>query len=161
MDPLRNANVGCKKSYTISDNVTFINKKTYKYILSIIIIAKHYAKNHILSRDIVEAHEKGEIHFHDLDYSPFFPMFNCMLVDLKGMLENGFKMGNADIETPKSINTATAITAQIIAQVASHTYGGTTINRIDEILKPYVTKSYNKIRMYSIILYATIAFFLS
>ena len=108
------------------------------------IIAKHYAKNHILSRDIVEAHEKGEIHFHDLDYSPFFPMFNCMLVDLKGMLENGFKMGNADIETPKSINTATAITAQIIAQVASHTYGGTTINRIDEILKPYVTKSYNK-----------------
>lgn len=108
------------------------------------IIAKHYAKNHILSRDIVNAHEKGEIHYHDLDYSPFFPMFNCMLVDLKGMLENGFKMGNADIETPKSISTATAITAQIIAQVASHTYGGTTINRIDEILKPYVTKSYNK-----------------
>lgn len=71
-------------------------------------------------------------------------MFNCMLVDLKGMLTNGFKMGNADIETPKSISTATAITAQIIAQVASHTYGGTTINRIDEILAPYVACSYQK-----------------
>lgn len=108
------------------------------------IIAKHYAKNHILPRDVVFAHESGQIHYHDLDYAPFFPMFNCMIVDLEGMLINGFKMGNADIETPKSISTATALTAQIIAQVASHTYGGTTINRIDEILAPYVICSYKK-----------------
>ncbi|WP_443091304.1 anaerobic ribonucleoside-triphosphate reductase [Basfia succiniciproducens] len=108
------------------------------------IVAKHYAKSHILPRDVVEAHEKGEIHYHDLDYSPFFPMFNCMLVDLKGMLTQGFKMGNAEIEPPKSIGTATAVTAQIIAQVASHIYGGTTINRIDEVLAPYVQLSYEK-----------------
>ena len=108
------------------------------------IIAKHYAKTHILPRDVVEAHEKGEIHYHDLDYAPFFPMFNCMLVDLKGMLSQGFKMGNAEIETPKSINTATAVTAQIIAQVASHIYGGTSINRIDEVLAPYVQATYEK-----------------
>ncbi len=108
------------------------------------IVAKHYAKHHILPRDVVEAHEKGEIHYHDLDYAPFFPMFNCMLVDLKGMLSHGFKMGNAEIEPPKSIGTATAVTAQIIAQVASHIYGGTTINRIDEVLSPYVQISYEK-----------------
>ena len=108
------------------------------------IVAKHYAKRHILPRDVVEAHEKGEIHYHDLDYAPFFPMFNCMLVDLQGMLSSGFKMGNAEIEPPKSIGTATAVTAQIIAQVASHIYGGTTINRIDEVLAPYVSKSYQK-----------------
>lgn len=108
------------------------------------IVAKHYAKRHILPRDVVEAHEKGEIHYHDLDYAPFFPMFNCMLVDLQGMLSSGFKMGNAEIEPPKSIGTATAVTAQIIAQVASHIYGGTTINRIDEVLSPYVSKSYQK-----------------
>ncbi|QBH95335.1 anaerobic ribonucleoside-triphosphate reductase [Limnobaculum zhutongyuii] len=108
------------------------------------IVAKHYAKQHLLPRDIVMAHERGEIHYHDLDYSPFFPMFNCMLIDLKGMLTNGFKMGNAEIEPPKSISTATAVTAQIIAQVASHIYGGTTINRIDEVLAPFVTESYNK-----------------
>lgn len=108
------------------------------------IISKHYAKNHILPKDIVEAHDRGEIHYHDLDYSPFFPMFNCMLVDLKGMLTKGFKMGNADIEEPRSIGTATAITAQIIAQVASNTYGGTTINQIDQILSKYVTMSFNK-----------------
>ena len=108
------------------------------------IVAKHYATHHILPRDVVEAHEKGEIHYHDLDYSPFFPMFNCMLVDLPGMLSNGFKMGNAEIEPPKSITTATAVTAQIIAQVASHIYGGTTINRIDEALAPFVKLSYDK-----------------
>ncbi|WP_416261535.1 anaerobic ribonucleoside-triphosphate reductase [Gibbsiella quercinecans] len=110
------------------------------------IVAKHYAKQHILPRDVVLAHERGEIHYHDLDYSPFFPMFNCMLIDLKGMLTNGFKMGNAEIEPPKSISTATAVTAQIIAQVASHIYGGTTINRIDEVLAPFVSESYNKHR---------------
>jgi len=108
------------------------------------IIARHYAKQYILPRDVVEAHEKGEIHYHDLDYAPFFPMFNCMLIDLKGMLDGGFKMGNAEIETPKSIATATAVTAQIIAQVASHIYGGNTINGIDTILEKYVTLSYNK-----------------
>ncbi|MDU8925289.1 anaerobic ribonucleoside-triphosphate reductase [Pasteurellaceae bacterium LIM206] len=108
------------------------------------IVAKHYAKSHILPRDVVSAHERGEIHYHDLDYAPFFPMFNCMLVDLKGMLTRGFKMGNAEIEPPKSIGTATAVTAQIIAQVASHIYGGTTINRIDEVLAPYVQLSYEK-----------------
>ena len=73
-------------------------------------------------------------------------MFNCMLIDLKGMLTQGFKMGNAEIEPPKSISTATAVTAQIIAQVASHIYGGTTINRIDEVLAPFVTASFNKHR---------------
>ncbi|MGJ8641448.1 MAG: anaerobic ribonucleoside-triphosphate reductase [Opitutaceae bacterium] len=108
------------------------------------IIAKHYAKRYLLPKDVSAAHESGQIHFHDLDYAPFFPMFNCMLIDLKGMLTEGFKMGNAQIEPPKSIATATAVTAQIIAQVASHIYGGTTINRIDEILAPYVTKSYKK-----------------
>lgn len=110
------------------------------------IVAKHYATTYMLPRDVVQAHESGALHFHDLDYSPFFPMFNCMLIDLKGMLTHGFKMGNAEIDTPKSISTATAVTAQIIAQVASHIYGGTTINRIDEVLAPYVTISWEKHR---------------
>ncbi|SFN25340.1 ribonucleoside-triphosphate reductase class III catalytic subunit [Izhakiella capsodis] len=110
------------------------------------IVAKHYATRYLLPRDVVQGHERGEIHYHDLDYAPFFPMFNCMLIDLKGMLTHGFKMGNAEIEPPKSIATATAVTAQIIAQVASHIYGGTTINRIDEVLAPYVDASREKHR---------------
>ncbi|BES53219.1 anaerobic ribonucleoside-triphosphate reductase [Aeromonas phage phiWae14] len=107
------------------------------------IVSKHFAK-HYLPTEVLQAHEAGFIHFHDLDYSPFFPMFNCMLIDLNGMLERGFRMGNAQIETPKSIATAAAVTAQIIAQVASHIYGGNTINRIDEALAPYVKMTHEK-----------------
>ncbi len=110
------------------------------------IVARHYARQHILPAPIMQAHDRGDIHYHDLDYSPFFPMFNCMLIDLEGMLTRGFKMGNADIAPPKSIATATAVTAQIIAQVASHIYGGTTINRIDEVLAPYVEASLQRHR---------------
>ncbi len=110
------------------------------------IVARHYALTRLLPRAVARAHEAGEMHFHDLDYSPFFPMFNCMLIDLEGMLTHGFKMGNAEIDTPRSITSATAVTAQIIAQVASHIYGGTTINRIDEVLAPYVTLSHAKHR---------------
>lgn len=108
------------------------------------IVARHYACQYMLPADVVRAHERGEIHYHDLDYAPFFPMFNCMLIDLRGMLTRGFKMGNAEIEPPKSISTATAVTAQIIAQVASHIYGGTTINQIDEVLEPFVSASFAK-----------------
>lgn len=98
----------------------------------------------MLPKEVSEAHINGWLHFHDLDYSPLFPMFNCLLVDFKGMLGNSFHLGNAELDSPKSITTACAVTAQIIAQVASHTYGGTSFNRIDEVLAPYVTASYNK-----------------
>ena len=108
------------------------------------VVARHYAKQHILPKNITAAHERGELHYHDLDYSPFFPMFNCMLIDIEGMMTQGFRMGNAEIETPRSITTATAITAQIIAQVSSHIYGGTSINEIDRIHAPYVTKTFEK-----------------
>ncbi|MGL9733522.1 MAG: anaerobic ribonucleoside-triphosphate reductase [Symbiopectobacterium sp.] len=51
------------------------------------IVVKHYAKQHILLRNMVLAHERAEIHYYDLDYSPFFPMFNCMLIDLEGHVD--------------------------------------------------------------------------
>lgn len=108
------------------------------------VVAEDYAKKHILPKYIVNAHESGEIHYHDLSNSPFQPSVNCCLVDLKNMLKDGFKCGNADIEQPKSITVASTVTTQIIAAVASSIYGGTSINRIDEILAPYVLKSYDK-----------------
>lgn len=98
----------------------------------------------MIPKDVADAHVRGDIHWHDLDYSPLMPQFNCMLIHLEEMLTNGFKMGNASIGTPNGIGTATAVTAQIIAQVASHIYGGNTINGIDEILAPYVKKTHQK-----------------
>jgi anaerobic ribonucleoside-triphosphate reductase len=107
------------------------------------IVSKQFAST-FLPKEILEAHRNGDIHFHDMDYSPFLPFTNCCLVDLKGMLQKGFRLGNAKIESPKSIGVACAVTAQIIAQVASHQYGGTTIPNIDQTLAPYVQKTYEK-----------------
>lgn len=125
------------------------------------IVAKHFARNHILPKHIVDAHDSGDIHYHDLDYSPFAPYTNCCLVDLKGMLTHGFKMGNADIEPPKSIGVACALMAQITAQIASHQYGGTTFANVDKVLAPYVQMTYlkhlNTAKMYSISSYLTYA----
>ncbi|WP_244980348.1 anaerobic ribonucleoside-triphosphate reductase [Bacillus wiedmannii] len=108
------------------------------------ITAKDYALHSMLPKDVAEAHEKGEIHFHDLDYSPFFPMYNCMLIDFQGMLEDGFTIGNAEVETPNSIKTATALVAQIVANVSSNIYGGTSFDRADEVLEPYAMISWMK-----------------
>ncbi|MEZ7552846.1 anaerobic ribonucleoside-triphosphate reductase [Streptococcus pseudopneumoniae] len=98
----------------------------------------------MLPKHVANAHQKGDIHYHDLDYSPYTPMTNCCLIDFKGMLENGFKIGNAEVESPKSIQTATAQISQIIANVASSQYGGCSADRIDEILAPYAEKNYQK-----------------
>lgn len=91
----------------------------------------------MLPPHVANAHMKGQIHFHDLDYHPYMPMTNCSLIDFTNMFKNGFTIGNAQVEPPKSIQTATAQMAQIIANVASSQYGGTSANRVDEILAPY------------------------
>jgi ribonucleoside-triphosphate reductase len=98
----------------------------------------------MLPAHVANAHQKGDIHFHDLDYQPYAPMTNCCLVDVKGMLRDGFKLGNAVIDSPKSIQTAAAQISQIIANVASSQYGGTSVNRIDEVLAPYAELNYAK-----------------
>ncbi len=106
-------------------------------------VGKSFADS-LLPDKVVEAHENGEVHFHDKQFNPMQPYTNCALVDLKGMLEKGFQLGGASIGTPKSIGVATAVTAQIIAQVSSAMYGGTSIANIDQVLAPYVSLSLEK-----------------
>lgn len=98
----------------------------------------------LLPAHVANAHQKGEIHYHDLDYSPFTTMSNCCLIDFKNMFENGFKLGNAQVDSPKSIQTATAQASQIIANVASSQYGGCSFDRADEILAPYAKLNFAK-----------------
>ncbi|WP_423837537.1 anaerobic ribonucleoside-triphosphate reductase [Vagococcus luciliae] len=98
----------------------------------------------MLPPHVANAHQKGEIHYHDLDYHPYSPMTNCCLIDFESMLNNGFKIGNAEVEPPKSIQTATAQISQIIANVASSQYGGCSADRIDEFLAPFAKKNYEK-----------------
>ncbi|PCR99850.1 anaerobic ribonucleoside-triphosphate reductase [Lactococcus fujiensis] len=98
----------------------------------------------MLPPHVANAHQKGDIHYHDLDYSPFTTMSNCCLIDFKNMFEKGFKLGNAQVDSPKSIQTATAQASQIIANVASSQYGGCSFDRADEVLAPYAKLNYAK-----------------
>lgn len=108
------------------------------------IAARDYGMRYLLPKEISAAHKEGILHWHDSDYSPMFSLYNCMLIDYKGMFEKGFSIGNAEIESPKSINTATALMAQIVANVSSNIYGGTTLQRVDEYLEPHGYMTYEK-----------------
>lgn len=98
----------------------------------------------MLPPEIAEAHKNGDLWWHDLDYTPYAPLTNCCLINFPDLFANGFTLGNAQIESPKSIQTATAQTSQIIAQVASSQYGGATFNNIDIVLAPFAQMNYEK-----------------
>ena len=107
-------------------------------------VSKDITKRILLPIDIVEAHEKGIIHFHDSDYFAQH-MHNCDLVNLEDMLQNGTVISGTMIEKPHSFSTACNIATQIIAQVASCQYGGQSISLTH--LAPFVDISRQKIRV--------------
>ena len=95
----------------------------------------------LLPEKIVKAHQNGVLHFHDADYF-VQPIFNCCLVNIGDMLDNGTVMNGKLIESPKSFQVACIVMTQIIASVASNQYGGQSINI--KHLGKYLRKSYNK-----------------
>lgn len=105
---------------------------------------KEMAQKIIIPKDIVDAHQQGIIHFHDMDYSPAMPMTNCCLINLEDMLQNGTVISGTMIEKPHSFRTACTIVTQIITQVASSQYGGNTINLAHIV--PFVDISRQKIK---------------
>lgn len=104
---------------------------------------KEMALKVILPKDIVEAHNEGIIHYHDMDYSPAMPMHNCDLINIEDMLQNGTVISGTMIEKPHSFRTACTIVTQIITQVASSQYGGNTITLSH--LVPFVDVSRKRI----------------
>ena len=93
---------------------------------------------------VANAHMRGDIHWHDLDYTPFMAETNCCLIDFKEMLNHGFVIGNAEVEPAHSIQVAVTQMTQIIANVASSQYGGCSSDRTDEVLAPFAQKNYEK-----------------
>ncbi|WP_125709697.1 anaerobic ribonucleoside-triphosphate reductase [Lacticaseibacillus porcinae] len=93
---------------------------------------------------VANAHMRGDIHWHDLDYTPFMAETNCCLIDFKEMLNHGFNIGNAEVEPANSIQVAVTQMTQIIANVASSQYGGCSSDRTDEVLAPFAEKNYQK-----------------
>ncbi len=106
-------------------------------------VSKDITRRFLLPADIVEAHEQGIIHFHDMDYFAQH-MHNCCLVNLEDMLQNGTVISGTKIDRPNSFSTACNIATQIVAQVASSQYGGQSISIAH--LAPFVDVSRRKIR---------------
>lgn len=106
-------------------------------------VSKDITRRFLLDEDIVEAHEKGLIHFHDADYFAQH-MHNCCLVNLEDMLQNGTVISETMIDRPKSFSTACNIATQAIAQIASSQYGGQSISLSH--LAPFVQVSREKFR---------------
>ena len=106
-------------------------------------VSKDITKRFLLPPHIVEAHEKGIIHFHDADYFAQH-MHNCCLVNLEDMLQNGTVISETMIDKPKSFSTACNIATQAIAQIASSQYGGQSISLSH--LAPFVQVSREKFR---------------
>ena len=107
-------------------------------------VSKDITKRFLLPEDIVEAHEKGLIHFHDADYFAQH-MHNCCLVNLEDMLQNGTVISETGIDRPRSFSTACNIATQAIAQIASSQYGGQSISLSH--LAPFVQVSREKFRI--------------
>ena len=106
-------------------------------------VSKDLSRRILLPPEVVEAHEQGIIHFHDMDYYAQ-RMHNCDLVNLEDMLQNGTVISGTMIDRPHSFSTACNIATQIIAQVASNQYGGQSISLAH--LAPFVEVSRQKIR---------------
>lgn len=104
-------------------------------------VSKDITKRFLLPEDVLDAHEKGIIHFHDSDYFAQH-MHNCCLVNLEDMLQNGTVISETMIEKPHSFSTACNIATQSVAQIASSQYGGQSISLSH--LAPFVQISREK-----------------
>lgn len=106
-------------------------------------VSKDLTRRVLLPEKISKAHDEGVLHFHDADYF-LQPIFNCCLINIGDMLDNGTVMNGKLIESPKSFQVACTVMTQIISSVASSQYGGQSVDI--RHLGKYLRKSYNKYR---------------
>lgn len=104
-------------------------------------VSKDLTKRLLLPEKIAKAHEDGILHFHDADYF-VQPIFNCCLINIQDMLDNGTVMNGKLIESPKSFQVACTVMTQIISAVASSQYGGQSVDL--KHLGKYLRKSHDK-----------------
>ena len=106
-------------------------------------VSKDLSSRILLPEEIIQAHNEGIIHFHDMDYYAQ-KEHNCDLINLQDMLENGTVINGTKIEKPHSFSVACNVTTQIVAQVASNQYGGQSFSLAH--LAPFVDITRKKIR---------------
>lgn len=104
-------------------------------------VSKDIARRKLIPTRIIQAHDNGVLHYHDMDYA-MQSIFNCCLVNIGDMLDNGTVINGKMVETPKSFQKACTIMTQIMAQIASGQYGGQSMNI--KHLGKYLRRTYNK-----------------
>lgn len=104
-------------------------------------VSKDIARRKLLPTNIVQAHDEGILHYHDMDYA-IQNIHNCCLINLEDMFENGTVINDKLVETPKSFSTACTVATQIMAQVSSNQYGGQSITI--KHLAPFLRVSFDK-----------------
>ena len=114
-------------------------------------VSKYISKTQLIPKHLIDAHNAGKIKIHDLDYY-LQPIYNCELVNIKDMLENGTVINKKKIDKPKSLRTAMTLVTQIAAQVSSSTYGGQTVSLSHiapfvRISKEKITKKYKEMNL--------------
>lgn len=105
-------------------------------------VSKDLSRRILLPEDVVKAHDEGLIHYHDMDYN-VQRMYNCSLINLDDMLQNGTVISGTKIDKPHSFYTACNITTQVVAQVASNQFGGQSFTLAH--LAPFVDVSRKKL----------------
>ena len=125
-----------------SNKDPMIHPTTRDYIAGL--TCENVARRLLIPSEVMQYHDKGKAHFHDMDYSPLQKMFNCDLLNLEDMLQNGTVISGVQITEPKSLATAANLACQIITQVSSSQYGGQTFSLAH--LAPYVDVSRQKYR---------------
>lgn len=109
------------------------------------ILSKHMMKT-IFDEDVYESHKSGAIHINDGDYVISKGIHNCGVYNFEYMLANGVKLGDVDVETPKSIGTAANVSCQIFSKISGSSYGGQSMHEFDVVMKPYAEKSLTKLK---------------
>lgn len=106
-------------------------------------VSKDISRRRLIPTHIVQAHDEGIIHWHDMDYT-LSSIFNCCLINIDDMLTHGTVINDKLVESPKSFSTACTVTTQIMAQVASNQYGGQsiTIKHLAKFLRVTEDKTY-------------------
>ena len=104
-------------------------------------VSKDIVRRKLVSAELIQAHDSGAIHIHDMDYM-MQPIHNCCLVNIEDMLKNGTVINNKLVETPKSFATACTVMTQIVAQVSSNQYGGQSITI--KHLAPFLKVTHDK-----------------
>ncbi|HAZ90733.1 MAG TPA: anaerobic ribonucleoside-triphosphate reductase, partial [Eubacterium sp.] len=110
-------------------------------------VSKDLTRRVLLPEKISKAHDLGILHFHDADYF-LQPIFNCCLINISDMLENGTVINGKLIESPKSFQVACTVMTQIISNVASSQYGGQSVDvrHLGKYLRKTYDKAYNHFR---------------